>query len=102
MRRYSGSSEAADFTSKSLGEGSCLVYVYVYLHQSKILLYKCVSSAMVAFISNGKGDIVGNFEFLPNAIKSELIDETDCDSFSGPYTTNRIELGTDQGDSTFY
>jgi len=36
---------------------------------------------MVAFILNGKGDIVGNFEFLPNAIKSELIDETDCDSF---------------------
>ena len=74
------------------------------VHQSKIVLYKCVSSAMVAFafILNGKGDIVGNFEFLPNAIKSVLIDETDCNSFSGPYTTYWIELGTDQGDSTIY
>ena len=57
-----------------------------------------------AFLLNGRGDIVGNFEFLPNAIKSVLIDETDCNSFCGPYTTNRIELGTDQhqGDSTIY
>ena len=42
------------------------------VHQSKIVLYKCVSSAMVAFafILNGKGDIVGNFEFLPNATRT--------------------------------
>ena len=42
------------------------------VHQSKIVLYKCVSSAMVAFafILNGKGYIVGNFEFLPNATRT--------------------------------
>ena len=60
------------------------------VHQSKILLCKCVSSAMVAFafLLNGRSDIVGDFEFSPNAIKSVLMDETDCNSFSGPYTTN--------------
>ena len=42
---------------------------------SGIYPYLCIiSSAMVAFafILNGKGNIVGNFEFLPNAISHQL------------------------------
>ena len=36
------------------------------VNQNKILLYKCVSSAMVAFafILNSKGDILGDFEIF--------------------------------------
>lgn len=98
VRRFSGSSpEHAQSTSKSLGEGSCLVY----LPRSKILLYKCISSAVVAFILNAHGDIVGNFEFLPHVIQSELVHRSDGDSMTGPYT-NWTELGTVEDDPAFF
>jgi hypothetical protein len=98
VKRYSGTNpEPAGSTAKSLGEGSCLVY----MRQSNILLYKCISSAMVALTLNSHGDIVGNFEFLPHVIKSELLDQSEGDSLSGPYK-NWTELGTVEDDSTFY
>ncbi len=98
VRRYSGTSpEAAGSTARSLGEGSCLTY----LRQSNILLYKCVSSPMIAFTLNSHGDIIGNFEFLPHIIKSDLLDQGGGGSLSGPFT-NWTELGTAQGNSSFF
>ena len=88
VRRFNGTSpEPAESTTKSLGEGSCLVY----MRQSGVLLYKCLSSAMVALRLNKNGQIAGSFEFLPHIIKSEILD-LDGDSMSGPYT-NWVELG---------
>jgi len=98
VRRFSGTNpEPAGSTSKSLGEGSCLVY----MQQSGILLYKCVTSAMVAFTLNEHGEIVGNFEFLPHLIKSAVFDQSESDSITGPYT-NWIELGIADGDTSSF
>jgi E3 ubiquitin-protein ligase UBR4 len=99
VRRYTGTiPETAGTTSKSLGEGSTLVF----LRQSRILLYKCVSSALVAFMLDDGGTIVGNFEFLPHIIKPEKIDDSDNESISGPYS-NWTELGCiEKADSMYY
>jgi hypothetical protein len=99
VRRYTGTNpETAGTTSKSLGEGSSLIF----LRQSRILLYKCVSSAMIAFTLDDTGAIVGNFEFLPNVIKSENVDDTDDESLNGPYL-NWTELGCiEKANATYY
>ncbi len=97
-RRFGGASEPPGTTSRSLGEGSCLVY----LKQSRTLLYKCVSSCMVGFVIDDAGEISGSFEFLPHIISSDLTDQVDGGSVSGPYS-NWTELGTiERGNNSFY
>jgi len=72
-------------TSRTLGEGSKLVY----LKQSRCLLYKCKSAAVVALMLGTDGNVTGTFEFLPHTIPLSLVgseDEDDVFSISGPFT----------------
>ena len=68
VRRYSGATPGAPgTTSSTFGEGSSLAY----LEQSGLLLYKCISSCVVALIVNKEnGEITGSFEFLPQVLTS--------------------------------
>jgi hypothetical protein len=90
IKRTEGScGEPVGATSLSLGEGTSLVY----LRQSGILLYKCSSSPVVAFSLNVRGDIVGNFEFLPDIISGEIFGQSDNEGIRSPFS-NWIELGS--------
>ena len=96
VRRYGGAAPgSADSKSTSFGEGSSLVY----LEQSGLLLYKCISSCVVAFvIDRQSGDISGSFEFLPQVISSSMLGSgLDGYSISAPYA-QWTELGTCEKD----
>ncbi len=70
---------------RTLGEGSKLAY----LKQSRCLLYKCKSAAVVALMLGTNGNVTGTFELLPHTINSDVVgsdDEDDVYSISGPYT----------------
>jgi hypothetical protein len=89
IRQNSSSVEPEGATAKSLGEGIHLEYLY----QSQILLYKCTSSPMVAFILDKSGSIIGSFEFLPHILNKEMLGSTvNGYSITGPYT-HWTELG---------
>ncbi len=89
---------AAGETAKTLGEGSHLEY----LHQSKLLLYKCASSPVMAFTLDEYGQISGSFEFLPHLLNKEMLGTlTNGHSVTGPYT-HWIELGIIQRDGSYY
>jgi hypothetical protein len=99
IRRNSSSVEPEGATAKSLGEGIHLEYLY----QSQILLYKCTSSPMVAFILDKSGSIIGSFEFLPHILNKEMLGSTvNGYSITGPYT-HWTELGIVRREgSSFY
>ena len=90
VRPRSGSSVGHQGSStRTLGEGSRLAY----LKQSRILLYKCTSSCVLALMLDKKGGVEGSFELIPHTITSEIIGETsDGHSISCPYT-HWTELG---------
>lgn len=72
-------------STRTLGEGSKLVY----LKQSRCLLYKCKSAAVVALMLGNDGNVEGTFELLPHTIPISVLgtyDEDDMYSISGPYT----------------
>ena len=71
-------------STRTLGEGSKLVY----LKQSRCLLYKCKSAAVVALMLGTNGNVTGTFELLQHSIRSTFFGEDDEDmySISGPYT----------------
>lgn len=99
IKRTEGSfAEPAGATSDSLGKGTSLVY----LRQSRLLLYKCSSSPVVAFILNTRGDIIGNFQFLPDMISGEACGHTENEDIISPFS-NWIELGSvNKVNSLFY
>jgi len=72
-------------TTRTLGEGSKLAY----LKQSRCLLYKCKSAAVVALMLGKDGNVEGTFELLPHTISTSVLgadDEDDVFSIAGPYT----------------
>jgi len=74
---------SAGSTSRSLGEGSSLDF----LSQSRLLLYKCVSSCVLALVLDNKANVVGSFEFLPNVITSDNLGfGSEGFYMTGPYT----------------
>ena len=100
VRRYSGAVPGAvDSVATTFGEGSSLEY----LEQSGLLLYKCLSSCVVAFvIDKQSGDITGSFEFLPQVVSSSMLGSgLDGYSISAPYA-NWTELGTYEKDGTVH
>jgi len=100
IRRYSGATPGAPgTTSSTFGEGSSLVY----LEQSGLLLYKCISSCVVALIVNKEnGEITGSFEFLPQVLTSQMIGRgMDGYSISAPFI-HWTELGTVERDGFMY
>lgn len=60
---------SADTKTRTLGEGSSLVF----LSKSGVLLYACASSSVVALLLDATGNITGNFELLPNVVKGEVL-----------------------------
>eukprot|EP00980_Cylindrotheca_fusiformis_P011048 scaffold2535_cov126-Cylindrotheca_fusiformis.AAC.10 len=90
VRIRAGSSVGHQTSStRALGEGSRLAY----LKQSRVLLYKCTSSCVLALMLDKRGDVEGTFEFLPHTIPSKhLGDVSDGNAVSGPYT-HWTELG---------
>lgn len=91
VRRYSGATPGAlGSRSSSFGEGASLEY----LEQSGLLLYKCISSCVVALILDRQtGTITGSFELLPQIISSTLVGSgVDGYSISAPYQ-HWTELG---------
>ena len=99
IKRCGSSVEPPGSMAKSLGEGTHLQYLY----QSELLLYKCSSSPMIAFILDKSGCIIGSFEFLPYILNREMFGSTvNGHSLTGPYTHWK-ELGIVQRDgSNFY
>lgn len=89
--------EAEGETTKSLGEGCRLEY----LHQSNLLLYKCLSSPVIAFKLDMAGEIHGSFEFLPHILNKEILGSANGHMITGPYT-NWTELGTVHRDGSTY
>jgi len=91
VRRSVGSSFEANGTmTNSLGEGTNLEY----LHHSGLLLYKCATSPMLAFILDKVNNIIGSFEFLPSTLTPEMLGSV-MDGYypiSAPYT-HWTELG---------
>jgi hypothetical protein len=76
-------------STRTLGEGSKLAY----LKQSRVLLYKCVSSCVLALMLDSKGDVEGTFELIPHTISSEVLGNgPDGYSVTGPFT-HWTELG---------
>jgi hypothetical protein len=76
-------------TSRSLGEGSKLAY----LKQSRLLLYKCASSCVLALMLGTKGGVEGSFELIPHSISSEILGNgPEGYSITGPFT-HWTELG---------
>lgn len=76
-------------TTRTLGEGSQLTY----LKQSRVLLYKCTSSCVLALMLDTKGDVEGTFELIPHTISSEILGNgPDGYSITGPFT-HWTELG---------
>jgi hypothetical protein len=90
VRARAGSSVGPHGSStRTLGEGSRLAY----LKQSRVLLYKCASSCVLALMLDKIGDVEGTFEFLPHTIPSKVLgDASDGHAISGPYT-HWTELG---------
>ena len=99
VRRYNGGSAGAPGSSStSFGEGSSLIY----LSQSGLLLYKCISSSLIAFNLDENGNIIGSFEFLPHVINTEtLAMGMEGHSISDPYTQWK-ELGTVEREGSFF
>ena len=91
IRRYGSATPGSPgSTSTSFGEGSSVVY----LKQSGLLLYKCISSCLVALILDDQGKVAGSFELLPHVLTSEKLGTgVDGYSISAPYS-NWTELGT--------
>ena len=89
----------AGSSSHSLGEGSRLAY----LKQSRVLLYKCATSCVLALMLNKKGDVEGTFELLPHSISGEALGETGTEpAVTGPFT-HWVELGVAyRGGSAFF
>ena len=76
-------------STRSLGEGSKLAF----LKQSRVLLYKCVSSCVLALMVDAKGGVEGTFELIPHTISSDVLGNgPDGCSVSGPFT-HWTELG---------
>ena len=84
-------------TTKSLGEGCRLEY----LHQSNLLLYKCISSPVIAFKLDIAGEIQGSFEFLPHILNKDILGSSNGHMITGPYT-HWTELGTVRRDGSTY
>lgn len=84
VRPYEGANVGkAGSSTGSMGEGCSLCF----LPLSNMLLYKCISSCVVALPFGKKGEIVGSFELLPNRIDSEILGNgPDAYSIVGPYT----------------
>ena len=60
---------SADTKTRTLGEGSSLVF----LPKSGVLLYACASSSVVALLLDATGNVTGNFELLPNVVKGGVL-----------------------------
>lgn len=76
-------------STTTLGEGSKLAY----LKQSRLLLYKCTSTAVVALMLDEDGIIGSTFELLPHTISADSLgNNEDGYSITGPYT-HWTELG---------
>ena len=74
---------------RSMGEACSLVY----LPQSMVLLYKCVSACVVAINISDEGEICGSFELLPHIIAAEDCHGGDGGGAMGPFK-HWTELGT--------
>jgi hypothetical protein len=90
VRMYEGITPGqAGSSTRSMGEGSNLFY----LRQSNILLYKCLSSCVVALVLNEFGSVTDSFELLPNRLDPGVLgNEPDSYSILGPFT-RWTELG---------
>ena len=100
IRRYSGAGAGASGSvSSTFGEGQSLTY----LVQSGLLLYKCISSCVVALIIDRQsGDITGSFELLPQVLTSSMIGSgIDGYSISSPFI-HWTELGVVEKDGAVY
>jgi hypothetical protein len=86
-------------TTKTLGEGSRLAY----LKQSRVLLYKCASSCILALMLDAKGDIEGSFELMPHTISSDILGNGGPERYyiTGPFT-HWTELGVAYRDGAAY
>ena len=84
VRPYEGVSVGkAGSCTRSMGEGCSLCF----LPLSNMLLYKCISSCVVALPFDESGEIKGSFELLPNRIDSEILgNSTDAYNITGPFT----------------
>jgi hypothetical protein len=70
-------------STRSMGEGCSLCF----LPQLNVLLYKCVSSCVVALTFDEAGVIKGSFELLPNRVDGEVLGNgADGYSIAGPFT----------------
>ena len=78
-QRRSSSPNPPRSSTRTLGEGSKLVY----LKQSQVLLYKCTSTGVLALMLDENGVVESSFELL----------SLENDGFSGPYS-HFIEAGT--------
>ena len=86
---HSNQVAAAGARTRSMGEGSSLVF----LPQSGVLLYTCVSACVVALLLDASGEISGSFELLPNVVKSEVLGTgSEGYNINGPYL-HWTELG---------
>ena len=85
--------------SKSFGEGSNIVF----LKQSRVLLYMCASSCVLALMLDADGNVEGSFELLPHLLPSDTLPHEDHGrSIVGPYN-HWTELGPCYGeDGTFF
>lgn len=90
VRQRSGSLVGeAGTNSKSFGEGSNITY----LKQSRVLLYKCASSCVLALMLDSTGNVEGSFELMPHVLTSEMITgELDGYAIVGPFS-HWTELG---------
>jgi hypothetical protein len=84
VRSYEGMQPGMSGAStRSLGEGCSLCF----LPQSALLLYKCVSSCVIAICFGKMGETQGSFELLPNRVESHVYGkESDSSSITGPFT----------------
>ena len=95
VRPYEGVTPGKSGSStRSMGEGCSLCF----LPQLNVLLYKCVSSCVVALTFDEAGVIKGSFEILPNRVDGEVLGNgTDGYSIAGPFT-HWTEMGVvDEG-----
>jgi hypothetical protein len=85
-------------SSRSLGEGSKLAH----LKQSRVLLYKCATSCVLALMLGTKGEVEGSFELIPHIISSETLGNgPDGCSVTGPFT-HWTELGVAYRDGSSF
>lgn len=84
-------------STRSMGEGCSLCFLPI----SNMLLYKCISSCVVAMPFDKTGEIAGSFELLPNRLDSEMLGNgPDAYSIVGPYT-HWTEIGVLDGGIRF-